>query len=282
MMNDETGHAIDWPVEARPTVKLAGRFPLADRDFGFVYHSQIHALHLHEYAGRIRMAARTFTLSPGTMTFSRAGADSAYDLPEAGFHWCIHLNTPGRQRASSSSRKTLALPCAATLGHRQHEAAGRFSHIARMHALAMRATSPGHRAAAQAACSNALQDLLLWYGLLQDFGQNPQDKRHHQAIDELLDIIERKLHQPLSMPELAQQAGLSQNYLAKLFRQRMGMTIPRYLLTRRMEMAKLLLATTSWPVKRIASRVGMPDAQHFNKQYRRIIGVSPTQSRQGE
>jgi AraC-like DNA-binding protein len=35
------------------------------------------------------------------------------------------------------------------------------------------------------------------------------------------------------------------------------------------------------PMKRIAARVGMPDPQHFNKQFRLLTGLSPSAARLG-
>ena len=72
---------------------------------------------------------------------------------------------------------------------------------------------------------------------------------------------------------------MSQNYLARHFRQRFGQTLPRFFLMCRMNEARRLLETTDLSVKAAAARVGMPDAQHFNKQYRRFIGMSPTATR---
>ncbi len=275
-MNRRQSQAISWPVTARPVVRLVGRFPLAAKDFAFTYRSMTHALHLHEYAGRIQMGRLAFALTPGTMTLSPAHEDSAYDLPEPGMHWCIHFDGEPAQAGRATG---VALPRVAALGHRQHDAAERFAHIARLHGLAMRATGAKH-IIAQTACSTAMQDMLLWLGLREDLGQQQDHTGQHAAIDALLDIIERRLHQPLYMPELADEVGISQNYLAKLFRQQMGMTIPHYLLRRRVETARLLLSTTNLPVKQIALRVGMPDAQHFNKQFRRLVGVSPAKARQ--
>ena len=41
-------------------------------------------------------------------------------------------------------------------------------------------------------------------------------------------------------------------------------------------MARHLFETSDLPVKDVAAAVGIPDPQYFNKQFRRINGMSPT------
>ena len=87
---------------------------------------------------------------------------------------------------------------------------------------------------------------------------------------------------PLTVPSIAREVGLSQNYLARFFRKRYGMTIPRYLLVRRIDLARHLLLTSDDLVKQIAGRVGLPDPQYFNKQFRRLTGSNPSDFRLSE
>ena len=43
-----------------------------------------------------------------------------------------------------------------------------------------------------------------------------------------------------------------------------------------MQHAQFLLSTTNIPIHVIAQRAGIPDRQHFNKQFRRLVGTSPS------
>jgi len=93
-------------------------------------------------------------------------------------------------------------------------------------------------------------------------------------------IIEQRLRERITAAELARDLGVSQDYLASQFRQRFGMTLQRYLLSRRIEMARNLLLSTDLPIKAIGWECGISDQQYFNKQFRRICGVSPSQFRE--
>lgn len=271
--------SYEWSAQARPRVRLVGRFPLSARGFPFAYRSNFHALHLHDYHGVIRHEDHDYALEPGTLTFSPAHERSSYDLPVPGVHWCIHFDP----QAMGVNEARVKLPLVARLNVREHDAAGRFEHIARLHRLSMRAdVSRQASLVAQTAASTALQELLLWFGLLDELGQHheqvtPQaEVTQHQAVHKLLDLIENNMHRRLVITSLCQAVGMSQNYLAKLFRDHLGMTISQYILSRRMETARVLLKSTNLPVKHVALRVGIADAQYFNKQFRRITGVSPT------
>jgi AraC-like DNA-binding protein len=165
------------------------------------------------------------------------------------------------------------MPLARDLGEGAIEAARRFAEVARLHAL--RPAGEADAAVVAAGVSIATQGLLAWVGLL-DRAVVAHRPPREATVAELIDYIDRNLHRPLSAAALAARAGLSQNYLARLFRRQTGLTIPRHVLIRRVAVARLLLATTDLPVKQVALRVGMPDPQHFNKQFRALAGASPS------
>ncbi len=150
--------------------------------------------------------------------------------------------------------------------------------IIEMHRRAFKPGKAGEVAATSA--SAALQSLLLWLYLSK---QRPKKAAHstrsEAALLRLNALIEQHFTEPLTVPQLVQEAWLSQNYLAHFFQERYGMTIPHYLLVRRIDLARHLLATSDDLVKQIAVRVGLPDPQYFNKQFRRLTGSSPSEFR---
>ena len=73
---------------------------------------------------------------------------------------------------------------------------------------------------------------------------------------------------------------MSQNYLTRVFKSWYGVTIQHYLLRRRIDAARHLLTVSSIPIHRVAMRVGLEDRQYFNKQFRRIAGMSPSAFRE--
>jgi AraC-like DNA-binding protein len=264
---------LAWPVRALPRLRVASQFPLAERGFAFAYRARTHALHLHDYYGTLRLGGREVRLSPGTLTLTPAGVPSWYDLPRPGLHWCVHFDPP-RGRAGPSVR----LPLVIELGVGAPEAARRFAGVARLLRLSHR---PRAGPALDDAASLAFAELLTWAALL-NVSDDPEPRTragHHateSAVRRVADYLDQHLDRPLPADRLATVAGLSQNYLARIFRRHTGTTLAAYTRARRVELAKLLLRTTGLPVKQVAIRVGLPDPQHFNKQFRRVVGVSPS------
>ena len=246
---------IFLPTDRLPTVRLAGRFLLADRTFETRYWGPFHALHLHDYEGRMRLAGEEVLLRPGDATLSPAGRTSAYDLAAPGRHWVVHFTT-------SDDPCTFPLPLHLSDAGAARE---RFAEVATLHARG--------DALALARAAATLQALLLW---LADRNTLPADAAARAAA-----VIEARFAEPLRVADIADAARANPAHLARVFRRRFGVTIPHRLLQRRVEHACYLLQATDLPIWRVAERVGLPDPQHFNKTVRRLAGLSPSAIRAG-
>jgi len=122
-----------------------------------------------------------------------------------------------------------------------------------------------------------MQEMLLLLAL-DEFDRQPLQRaqKSESFLDAARDRMEREFSLPLNMSELAEVSGLSRNYFTMRFRERFGRTPQSYLLHLRIEKARLLLISTNLPVKEIAFECGLPDPNHFNKQFRMIVGQSPS------
>lgn len=113
----------------------------------------------------------------------------------------------------------------------------------------------------------------------------PEDSATLDSIRRLapvLDFIDGRYTENPSLEEMANCAHLAPNYFHRLFRQAMGMTPYRYLLSRRMTLARLLLLATDLEIKEIAGRCGYQDEFHFSRTFRKHFGRPPTQVRREE
>ncbi len=263
---------VTWPLKCLPKIYLAGRYPMTGRQLRRRYIAQTLALHLHEYGGEIRIGDERFELRPGDVTLTPNGVESFYNLPKAGHHLCIHF-FPAANRDEK-----IKIPLWIRLGSESAFVSQQIWAIIEMHRRAFKPGKAGEIAVTSA--SAALQSLLLWLYLSK---QRPKkaarSSRSEAALQRLNVLIEQRFTEPLTVPQLAWEAGLSQNYLARFFQERYGMTIPRYLLVRRIDLARHLLSTSDDLVKQIAVHVGLPDPQYFNKQFRRLTGSSPSEFR---
>jgi transcriptional regulator GlxA family with amidase domain len=94
-------------------------------------------------------------------------------------------------------------------------------------------------------------------------------------------LLRNHLDRPMRIGELAARSGVSAGHLNRLFQQAYGHSAQEHLQQARLELALSLLRESALPVRVIAARVGLPDAQAFNKFIRKRTGLSPTGVRRG-
>jgi AraC-like DNA-binding protein len=97
-----------------------------------------------------------------------------------------------------------------------------------------------------------------------------------QASRAIHELIEKHLRRGVSVPELAEAAGLSVHHFIKSFRQSEGFTPHALLLQRRMERAIGLLLNRKENVEEIALMVGFSSPSHFISTFRKLVGVTPS------
>lgn len=104
-----------------------------------------------------------------------------------------------------------------------------------------------------------------------------QDKKASDAaIDESLSYINEHYMLKLTLPQLAQRAGLSEGHYTVLFKKRTGSTMTHYLRKIRIEKAKQMFEQTHLSAKEIAQRTGFADYFHFSRIFKQEVGCSPT------
>ena len=96
-----------------------------------------------------------------------------------------------------------------------------------------------------------------------------------RRIRRVLDYIETRLDQDLSLTELASVACLSPCHFSRCFKQAVGVGPQRYTVQRRVERAKLLLRRGNDTLASVATAVGFADQSHFTAAFRRETGTTP-------
>jgi AraC family transcriptional activator FtrA len=85
-----------------------------------------------------------------------------------------------------------------------------------------------------------------------------------------------RLGEPLSVPVLAQQAGVSPRTFARHFREEMGTTPARWLLDQRVLAARQLLERTPLSVEEVAARSGFSTPAALREHFSRQVATTPT------
>lgn len=89
-----------------------------------------------------------------------------------------------------------------------------------------------------------------------------------RSLRRVLDLLEDRLADNVRLADLATAAGMSAGHFARAFRQSTGQSPHQYLLARRVERAKHLLAHSRRPPVEIALELGFASRTHFTKVFR--------------
>ncbi|GAB3840881.1 helix-turn-helix domain-containing protein [Hymenobacter jeollabukensis] len=129
------------------------------------------------------------------------------------------------------------------------------------------------------------RDLTLVREQLEEEGFEVLDDKQSRTIARLKQLVDEWIQQEqarkLTLAAYASDA-LHQNYhsLSTLFSDTQGLTLERYLISRRVELARQLLAATQDTLADIADRLGYSSSHHFSNQFKRETGMTPSQYRQ--
>ncbi len=103
-------------------------------------------------------------------------------------------------------------------------------------------------------------------------------------VHELVGKVKRRIHEnladDLTVASLAEQYYVTPNYLSRLFKRVTGEGCNEYIVRKRIEQAKSLLATTTLKVGEISIMVGYHDMNYFSLAFKKHIGVSPVKYRE--
>lgn len=94
-------------------------------------------------------------------------------------------------------------------------------------------------------------------------------------VEAALNYIDENITSPLTLDDIAQQAGMSRTYFCSVFKKLNGLTPWEYIGLKRMEMAKHLLRNTEASVLEVAFDCGFNNISHFNRLFKRTTGLKP-------
>jgi AraC-like DNA-binding protein len=92
-------------------------------------------------------------------------------------------------------------------------------------------------------------------------------------------LVYSRLDHPLSIEQVADVVHLSASHLRREFRQRMGISLGRFMTQARLNHALSLLHTTSLPVGTVAEQCGFESVYAFSRAFRKEKGTAPSSCR---
>ncbi len=117
--------------------------------------------------------------------------------------------------------------------------------------------------------------------LLEKFSLEKRQQSHDYRfeVSEALRLIRENMKQDLTLESVAQEVGMSPNYLGTLFFQQTGERFRDALIRVRMERALELVLHSPLKIYEIAHQVGIQNPQYFTYLFQKTHGNTPAQMR---
>ncbi|MFW5829342.1 MAG: helix-turn-helix domain-containing protein [Planctomycetota bacterium] len=96
-----------------------------------------------------------------------------------------------------------------------------------------------------------------------------------------LELVDRQLHRPLSVTDLAATLGIGREHCSRLFRRILGQSPVSYIQERRVGRAADLLRSSNDSVDVIAESCGLGSRQHLTRLFKRYFHATPQSWREG-
>ena len=110
----------------------------------------------------------------------------------------------------------------------------------------------------------------------------PDQPRISPQVIRTMHVIEnRYVETTLQVSAVAQDLGVSTEHLCRVLKRHTGLTFVTLLRRTRVRAACRLLQTTTLSMKEIASRAGFSSASRFDRDFKTVCGVSPSEFRAG-
>lgn len=89
-------------------------------------------------------------------------------------------------------------------------------------------------------------------------------------------FIDKNLSEPLSLDEISKVGGLSRYHFARTFKAVTGISFKGYQNSKRIEVAKKLLANRERSITDICFSLGYNDVSYFGRVFRKYEGMTPS------
>jgi two-component system response regulator YesN len=134
---------------------------------------------------------------------------------------------------------------------------------------------------------NAYKTLEEMYALI-DYATEYFEKAIKTEMDEkkqikrVIQFIHNNMDKDIRREDIAEAVYLNPDYLSRLFKREVGVSLKEFILTNKMKEAQALLRSTPQPVSVVALKVGYTHFAHFSQVYKKIMGVTPSEERDGK
>lgn len=116
---------------------------------------------------------------------------------------------------------------------------------------------------------------------IQEHKENPAQQSTSLVAEKIVQIIQKEYANPaLCLTSIADEVGLSSNYVGHMFKQYTQKSVSQYILEVRMDLVGDYLKNTTLPLNKILERVGLEKNNYFYTRFKNYFGMSLNEYRQ--
>lgn len=105
----------------------------------------------------------------------------------------------------------------------------------------------------------------------------PAQHNLSKYVSEALQFIYNHFGEDITISTVARNLEISEGYLSRVFKKETNYTFTNYLIFYRIKLAMNLLKDCRLKVYEVADRVGYSDTTYFSSQFKKIVGISPSE-----
>ena len=101
----------------------------------------------------------------------------------------------------------------------------------------------------------------------------------NKRIDKIISFINNNYTRNLKLNEIAEMASMNSSAFCRYFKENTGKTLLQYVMGMRVGYACKLLALGEMDISQIAMECGFDSITHFNRTFKQLVNLTPTQYR---
>lgn len=132
-------------------------------------------------------------------------------------------------------------------------------------------------------CKNVNEIKLLTRKAMLHFAQLVRKKQNEQSknmyVEKCKKAISARLQEKIDLQRLADQLGISKEYMLKLFKRQEGIPVTKYIQNVKIEAACNMLIYSDRQINEISEYLGFGSLGYFSRVFKSVTGISPIQYR---
>jgi two-component system response regulator YesN len=97
------------------------------------------------------------------------------------------------------------------------------------------------------------------------------------TVLKVINFIRDNYSENITLSDAANLVGITPEYLSKLFNQKINVNFVVFLRNFRISIAKRMLLSGKYQIQEVADHVGFKDPKYFNKVFKSVCGISPSE-----